>query len=276
LPDADATPVRADDRADLALLIEAATAAAPIALGHFRSDPQVWLKAGNSPVSEADLAVDRFLRERLLAARPDYGWLSEETADDPARLGRRRVFVVDPIDGTRAYLAGRNEWAISAAVVEDGQPVAGVLLQPAVDATLTAVRGGGAFSGGTPIRITVPERLAGARVGGSRRLGERPEIAARGLVLQMPIPSLALRFARVAEGRLDVALASPDAHDWDLAAADLIVREAGGRVADIDGAELVYNAARPRHAALAAGAPALMPEILALVRDLAGRRGGAR
>src|SRR5690606_32518652 len=114
----------------LNLIRDAARDAAAIALRYFRKDPQVWWKEGISPVSEADFEVDRFLRERLTAARPDYGWLSEETADNAERLSARRTFVVDPIDGTRAFINGLETWCISIAVVEDGRPVAGVLNCP--------------------------------------------------------------------------------------------------------------------------------------------------
>lgn len=267
MPGAD---VAAIDRADTALLAAAVEAAASIALGFFRADPQVWLKAGNSPVSEADLAVDRLLKDRLCAARPAYGWLSEETVDDPARLDRARVFVVDPIDGTRAFLAGKKEWAISAAVVDNGVPVSGALLQPATGVLLVATRGGGAFQAGVELRTSPASGLAGARVSGSKRFQDHPAFAGLGMVSVPQIPSLALRFARIAQGELDIAFAAPNAHDWDLAAADLLIREAGGTITDSAGAELVYNGAVPRHPALAGGPRRLAPAIQGLMRDILG------
>lgn len=269
-----AADVAAADRADTALLAAAVEAAAPIALGFFRADPQVWLKAGNSPVSEADLAVDRFLKDRLCAARPSYGWLSEETADDPARLDRARVFVVDPIDGTRAFLAGKQDWAISAAVVDNGVPVAGALLQPSTGVLLVATRGGGAFQAGVELRASAASGLAGARVSGSKRFQDHPAFAGLGMVSLPQIPSLALRFARVAQGELDIAFAAPNAHDWDLAAADLLIREAGGTITDSAGAELVYNGAVPRHPALAAGPRRLQPAIRQLMQEILGTAKG--
>src|SRR5712664_1853384 len=117
---------------DLDLLVAAAREAAALALTFFGQDPRSWAKGATSIVSEADFALDRLLAERLRTARPDYGWLSEETADNPERLDRRRVFVVDPIDGTRAFLSGRSEWCVSLAVVADGRPVVAVLLAPAL------------------------------------------------------------------------------------------------------------------------------------------------
>ena len=117
---------------DLALLRDAAREAGIIAMRYFGNNPQVWMKGGTSPVSEADHAADAYLRDTLLSARPDYGWLSEETADNPVRLSARRTFVVDPIDGTRGFLEGLRSWCVSVAVVEDGRTLAGVLECPAM------------------------------------------------------------------------------------------------------------------------------------------------
>ncbi|RUU48953.1 3'(2'),5'-bisphosphate nucleotidase CysQ, partial [Mesorhizobium sp. M2C.T.Ca.TU.002.02.1.1] len=125
-------------RDDLALLRDAAREAGAIAMGYFGNNPQVWMKGGTSPVSEADHAADAYLRETLLRARPDYGWLSEETADDHARLSARRTFVVDPIDGTRGFLDGLHSWCVSVAVVEEGRSLAGVLECPAKGETYWA------------------------------------------------------------------------------------------------------------------------------------------
>ena len=130
MPDAEAVSDRADD---LALLTEATREAGRIALGYFKRDPKVWTKGANSPVTEADLAANHSLHASLTAARPDYGWLSEESADTPDRLARRRLFVVDPIDGTRGFIDGNPDWCVSVALVEDGAPVAAVLYVPTRD-----------------------------------------------------------------------------------------------------------------------------------------------
>lgn len=242
---------------DLRLITEAAREAGRIAHGFFRRDPQVWFKAGQSPVSEADYAADKFLRETLLAARPDYGWLSEETADTPDRLSMSRCFVVDPVDGTRAFVEGRETWCVSVAVVERGRPLAGVLECPALRETFTATLGGGAFLDGKTISV--------------RALPAKPEVAgAKAFVdaLAPPwnaahraahIPSLAYRIALIAKGHLDATLVKPNAHDWDLAAADLILREAGGAVLDATGeAPLYATTASPAHGVLVAGSGALL------------------
>jgi myo-inositol-1(or 4)-monophosphatase len=127
---------------DLALLRAAALRAGGLAMTFFRRNPTRWAKLGGSPVTEADMAVDALLRTNLLAERPHYGWLSEETADDPARLGRDAVFVVDPIDGTRGFIDGDDRWCVSLAVVRAGRPAVAVLYAPAREELYTAVRGG--------------------------------------------------------------------------------------------------------------------------------------
>lgn len=251
---------------DLDLLVAAAREGATLALGFFGRDPQTWAKGATSIVSEADFAVDRLLAERLLAARPDYGWLSEETADSPTRIGKERTFVVDPIDGTRAFLAGRSEWCISLAVVEAGRPVAAVLLLPALDGLYRAVAGGGADLNGKRVATSGRLELAGARFAGPRRFA-RPAVAAAGGAIKSVqfVPSLAYRLAMVASGEFDVAIAGPNAHDWDIAAADLLVQEAGGVFGDLAGTKPRYNRAEITHPVLIASAPAIAGEVRALI-----------
>lgn len=261
MPDDD-TPATADD---LALLTEAAHEAADIALGFFRRAPRVWHKANASPVSEADIAVDRFLKERLTGERPDYGWLSEETEDGSDRLGRRRLFVVDPIDGTRGYLAGSDQWTISLAVVEAGRPVTAALLQPTIGRLYTATAGGGAFADGAALSLPAAATLAGARVAGpaamiGRLRGLEPTVDPRGY-----IASLALRIAMVADRSIDVAFSKPNAHDWDIAAADLILTEAGGVLVGSGGRSLVYNRPAAIHGALVGTGAALARKVAAML-----------
>lgn len=250
----------ADDlKADLALLRDAAREGGEIAMRHFRKEPETWLKAGSSPVTAADIAVDRFLFETLRAARPTYGWLSEETVDSPDRLSARRTFVVDPIDGTRAFIAGRRTWCVSVAVVENGVAIAGVLDCPAKEEIYEAAASGPATCNGKVIgvaghgefpRVAGPKQLL-ARAPAYMRAG--PDIAY--------IPSLAYRLAMVASGRLDGTFVKPNSHDWDLAAADLILRRAGGAVIDATGDAPFYAGADPRHGALAAGSGKLLRDM---------------
>ncbi len=255
--------------ADLALLQRASEEAARLALSYFRRSPQVWEKEGGSPVSEADYAVDKRLAEILLAERPGYGWLSEETADTEARLGRDRVFVVDPIDGTRAFLLGSKEWTISLAVVEAGRPVVAVLVGPALHITFHGILGEGAYADGKRLAATTGTTLADARFASSRRYASA--VATRGRA-QKPrfVASLAYRIALVASGEIDVAIAKSNARDWDLAAADLLVHEAGARLAPLGGGKLRYNQRDTTHPALIAANPALLGDVVELVRRVDG------
>lgn len=241
------------DAEDLPLLREAAREAGRIAMGFFRRNPESWFKEGQSPVSAADIAADRFLHETLRSARPAYGWLSEETVDGPDRLRTDRVFVVDPIDGTRAFLGGLPTWCVSVAVVEKGRPVAGVLECPAKGEIFEALPGRGAFLNGRPIRVRPPS--AEPEVAGPKAFIDALPRRWREGVKRIPhVPSLAYRLAMIAKGELDATFVKPNAHDWDLAAADLILSEAGGRVLAEDREPPRYGlAAVPRHGALVAG-----------------------
>lgn len=242
---------------DLALLRDAAKEAGAIAMRWFRQNPEVWMKAGSSPVSEADYAVDNFLRETLLAARPDYGWLSEETADGEARHAARRVFVVDPIDGTRGFLEGREDWCVSVAVVEGGKSLAGVLQCPARHECFWAEAGQGAFLNGS--RLSVARLVGEARIAGPKPLvegfgGDWPG----GVHRAAYIPSLAYRIAMIAAGRIDATFIKPNSKDWDLAAADLILAEAGGQILDKSGNAPTYAGRDVSHGGLVAGSGALL------------------
>ncbi|MDQ6435050.1 3'(2'),5'-bisphosphate nucleotidase CysQ [Mesorhizobium sp. LHD-90] len=260
-------------RADLDLLRDAAREGGRIAMRYFRQKPEVWMKAGSSPVSEADYAVDRFLRETLLAARPDYGWLSEETADSAARLSARRTFVVDPIDGTRAFLEGGDVWCVSVAVVERGRSVAGVLECPARRQTYWALPGEGAWRNAARIRVRRPgDRL---EIGGPKALVDTmPEQWLNRLERRSYIPSLAYRLAMIADGSLDATFVKPNSHDWDLAAADLILSEAGGRLLDETGKHPPFAGEIVRHGALAAGSGELLDAMAGVIASQVGPPAG--
>ncbi len=244
---------------------QAALAGGAMAMGHFRpgaaTSARVWTKQGGSPVTEADTSVDSFLKVSCTMALPEAAWLSEETADDPARIGKSFVWVVDPIDGTRAFMAGHADWCVCVALLQDNEPILGVVHAPALGVTYLATAGGGAFRNG--VRLD----LAGGLTAGLPRIaGPKPMLDAvmRHLAIdpQPKVPSLALRLARVADGAIDGGLVSPDSRDWDLAAADLVLREAGGLVSGLDGAPLIYNRARPVHATLVAAPRAFHARLL--------------
>lgn len=251
-----------------ALLTEAALEAGELALGSFRQGEHttaaVHAKLGGSPVTDADLEVDRMLHKRLTGALANAGWLSEETADSPERLSRRNLFVVDPIDGTRAFVGGLPTWAVSIAVVSGDRPVAGVVYAPALDKLYVATADEPATCNGEPIAVSERQQLQGARVAGPQNF-VGPIAARGGLTFVEKVPSLACRFAFLAEGVFDVAIASSNAHDWDMAAVDLILEQAGGLMTAGDGAKLTYNRAVPRHPPLFGSNRPLHPQLLRLI-----------
>jgi myo-inositol-1(or 4)-monophosphatase len=210
-----------------------------------------WNKGhDHSPVSEGDIAVNELLQARLTALAPQAGWLSEESEHSTGGAAPLS-WIVDPIDGTRAYITGRADWTISVALVEDGRPVLAALYAPATDDMFLAVRGTGATLNAAAIRAK-DGGLAGARLAGPKRTLERIAGLAPDIHTEPKVFSLALRLARVAQGALDASFASKGSHDWDLAAADLLVHEAGGILSTFAGQELTYNRAEPVHQALLA------------------------
>jgi myo-inositol-1(or 4)-monophosphatase len=235
-------------------LAEIVREAGALALGYFQRGAERWTKADDSPVTEADIAVDRFLAARLPELAPSAGWLSEETADTTERLTKRLVWVVDPIDGTRAFIEGAPEWVVSVALVEDGQPVAGMVFDACNDIAFTATRGGGAWRNGVRMATPNPSNLSGAKVGGPQTL--LGPLKNYGVLKGKWHYALANRLVKVAAGDLDAALARPNAHDWDIAAAHLILEEAGAELTGFDGAAPSYNRTTTRHGGLIAAPPA--------------------
>ncbi len=259
---------------DLSLLmarLEAvAREAGDIAMAYFRpserTSADISYKSGGSPVTEADLAVDRFLFKEMAVLAPHAGWLSEETADTADRLSRAALVVVDPIDGTTAFVRGDKRWAVSIALIEHGWPVAGVVHAPALGKTFAARKGGGAFLNGEPLEVSPRENLAGARIVSPRDKTEFFEKSAYGFKTAARAPSLALRLTDIAAGTNDLAIASPGARDWDIAAADVILSEAGGVLSEIEGGPLTYNRPTSRRDMLIAAPRALFNESLALAK----------
>ena len=252
-------PDAIDRSDDLALLLRATEAAGSLALDFFdRGGVARWDKSPGNPVSAADLAVDAQLKAELLGGRPGYGWLSEETADDLERVARDRLWVVDPIDGTRDFLRGRTGWAVSVALVDKGVPVLGCLAAPARGQRFVAVAGGGAALNGEPLAVSGRTKFAGVRL---------PVEAANLVASFWPEPwdavaverpnSLALRLAHVASGFADGWIEGRTIAEWDVAAAALIVTEAGGMITDRDSAPLAFNRPNPAVNGIVAATPAL-------------------
>ncbi len=244
---------------DLDLITTAAQAGGEIAARFFRADPEVWQKpGGQGPVTEADLAIDAMLRTELLAARPEYGWLSEETEDSPDRLTRERVFIVDPIDGTRAFMNGERNFGVSIAVAEKGIVTAAAFAMPVAEKLYTAAIGTGATRNGTPLAPSGRTEIAEATLL-IQRAQLKPEFWPRGLPPIRPEfrSSLAYRICLIAEGRFDAMLTLRPAHEWDIAAADLICREAGGTITDLAGRDLRYNSETALQPGILAATPGL-------------------
>lgn len=250
---------------DLPLLLDAATRAGEIARAYLAQGLRVQEKPdGQGPVTDADLAVDAMLRETLTAARPDYGWLSEETGDSPARLSRKRVFVVDPIDGTRAFIDGQAGFSHVLTVVENGQPICAVVHLPISGLTYAAYLGGGASLNSQAISVSARTTLQGADV-----LAARPHLLTEHWPGGAPDvqrhfrPSLAWRLALVAEGKFDAMLTLRPTWHWDIAAGCLLVTEAGGQISDAQGERLVFNTPRPSAQGIIAANPDMHNQLIA-------------
>ena len=255
-----------DLQADLNLLIAAAQEGADIAMRYFRKDPKVSWKEGFSPVTEADFAVDDFLKRTLLEARPSYGWLSEETVDSNERLSAKRTFVVDPIDGTRAFIEGKDVWCVSIAVVENNRSIAGVLNCPARAETYIASVGQGAFLNGG--RLAPREKPSEIKFSGAKSLFSKlPATWSMPVRIVPHVPSLAYRLAMIASGALDGTFVKPNSHDWDLAAADLILSESGGTLCNMEGVHPLFAKEDPAHGILLAGSNHVIEEMLRVVRQ---------
>ena len=248
---------------DLELVCDAVRAGGRLALDRRARGLTVRRKADGSPVSDGDMDVDALLRQRLLAARPTYGWLSEETPDDPARLGAERLFVVDPIDGTSAYVKDKPWFAVSVAVVEGGRPLAGVIFAPALDELYTASLGGGSRCNGDPIAASAKDRLEDCAMLASANAFDVHRWTEPWPPMRVSQrAALAYRMALVAAGKFDAAVSLGWKHDWDIAAGDLIAREAGAATCDQNGRPLAFNSPRAQNAGLICAAAALAPLIL--------------
>jgi myo-inositol-1(or 4)-monophosphatase len=254
---------------DLELIVDAAREAGAMALDAKAKGLTTTYKPGDSPVTNADLAVDAFLKERLISARPDYGWLSEETADDPRRLGCRRLFVVDPIDGTRAYINDRPWWVVSIAVVDGDQSVAGAVFAPVVDETYAAAVGQGATLNGSPIRARDSGVLKDCAMVGDKAMFVHPAWPTPWPPMRVESRNAtAYRLCLVASGAFDASVTLAPKADWDVAAGDLIAREAGAVVCDHKGRAFAYNRPHPSQASLVVAGPTLAALILERTRPI--------
>lgn len=241
-----------------------AAEAGAYALARWRTDFARWEKAPGNPVCQVDLDVNSLLRDRLTALAPDAGWLSEETVDDAVRLNHRRCWVVDPIDGTRDYIRGREGWAVSIALVDGEQPVAAVLDAPALNEVWRAETGKGATLNGKPIAHSGRTVFTGART----PTDTLPDVDADLVAVTKP-NSIALRIAMVASGQADLLATIRWGNEWDIAAAVLIAREAGCAVSDAVGRKLRFNTPRAEAFGVLATAPGIHLAAIARLHDRA-------
>lgn len=250
---------------DLELLTDAALKAGNIASRFFRKSPEKWDKGdGQGPVTEADLAVNAMLQDSLLKARPDYGWLSEENDDGPERHQSRHVFIIDPIDGTRAFIEGSRNFAHSLAIAKDGQVEAAVVHLPERGLTFAAGRGSGATLNGEPIKVAPQAALDEATVL-SNKLNMKPMFWPGGVppVERHFRSSLAYRLCLVAQGRFHGMLTLRPTWEWDIAAGALIAHEAGATVSTRKGGAVAFNGQHPQLDGVVAAEPQLHQALLA-------------
>ncbi|MES1198709.1 MAG: 3'(2'),5'-bisphosphate nucleotidase CysQ [Pseudomonadota bacterium] len=256
---------------DLALIAEAAREAGEIARKAYGAKLDIRSKGADGPVTNVDLSVNHLLRDKLIGARSDYGWLSEETPDTPERLERARLFVVDPIDGTRALIAQEPQFTISIGVVYDQRIVAGVVYNPILEELSLGAEDTPATLNGAPIRITAQDKLEGAALLGKRAFFDSHHWPRPWPTLNLSFrPSIARRLALVAAGRFDGVILAGFKHDWDIAAGVALVEAAGGMVTDPWGGALRFNCPEPRAPGLVAAGPklhALLIERLATLPD---------
>lgn len=229
-----------------------------------------WEKTPGSPVCTADLAVDAYLKHELQALLPAAGWLSEETADHPERLGRGLCWLVDPIDGTRDYVHGREGWAVSVALISAARPLLGLLCAPARGELWSGIAGQGAWLNGERLQASTRPDLPGARVPADALTPVDGDLT----VVAKP-NSIALRIAMVAADEADLLATLRWGYEWDIAAAALIAREAGAAVTDAFGKPLAYNKRDPRAFGVLVTAPAIHAAAVARLAERAERLSAA-
>lgn len=253
-----------DAEADRDLLEQAALAGGEIALKHYQKDVKVYEKSPElGPVTAADLEINQMLNDRLRPARPGYGWLSEEDEDGTERLGKDRVFIIDPIDGTRAFIEGAPGFSVAIAVAERGRVTAAAVYLPAREEMYIAALGHGARKNGAPMAVSAPNDIQDATVLTSRWQMDPQHWPGGVPPLERHFrSSLAWRTCLVAEGRFDAMLTFRDAFEWDIAAGALIAEEAGGCVTTGMGAPLIFNSPEAKQPGVIVAAPGLHGRIM--------------
>lgn len=258
-----------DAGANTVLLADTLRRAGEIARHYFGGKYRSWNKSRGNPVTEADIEIDRFLKQTLQSARPEYGWLSEETEDDPERLQREFIFIVDPIDGTYGFLKQRPHFTIVAAVVHHGRPVSAAIFNPITGEMFEATQSRGAKKNDIAISVSDRSSFDGARILAERKLMDPARWAKAWpeTLTYETRASAAYRIALVAAGEFDATFSLTRKSDWDIAAGDLIVHEAGGVMTDRDGNVPFYNRTSTEHGSLVCAGPELHAKLLARLKD---------
>jgi len=228
---------------ELKLTIDAAKKAGAIIMNYYKADYEIRDKGYHNPVTTADHAADSYLKKVLMDARPEYGWLSEETVDSPDRLDKDRVWVVDPLDGTKEFIEGVPNFVVSVALVENGDPFVGVLYNPVTGETFTAARSEGAFLNDEPIRCSTKENVGEMVILNSRSETRRGLWAPfEGTFGELrAIGSVAYKLGLTAAGNADIFASLRPKNEWDICAGNCIINEAGGKLIDLHGNPRIYN-----------------------------------
>lgn len=247
--------------------VEITRAAGAAIMGYYRSSFEVQDKAPDNPVTDADFAADKLLKQRLLELLPEAGWLSEETVDNPMRLLKEYVWVVDPLDGTKEFVMGIPEFSVSVGLVQDGRPQLAVIFNPATDELYTAVHKEGVQYNGNPAQTSDRTVLSGALVDASRSEWNRGEFEPfEELVETKIVGSIAYKLARVAAGQADATWSRGPKNEWDICAGVLLVTEGGGACVDLDNKEIFFNRPHPKVNGIIADNGALHEVIVATLK----------
>lgn len=249
---------------ELAVAEHAARAAGALIMGLFKGKYDVQEKSKNNPVTTADLEANRVIRETIHASYPQDGWLSEEDADNTKRLSNSRVWVIDPIDGTKEFIEGVPQFAVSIGFVVDGRAKVAVVYNPPKQRFYKAAAGHGAFLNDKPIQVTSRQEVNGAKLLVSRSEPQRKFQVFVDRCEIKPVGSIAYRLAKVAGGDGDATLTFRNIHEWDICAGVLMVEEAGGKVVDGDGNPLLFNRETPKHRGVVATSKGLSPGLQGL------------
>ena len=259
---------------ELRIVTEAITTAGAEAIRLASQGFEVQIKPDRSPVTSADLAVNGILQGRLLELFPDDGWLSEESPDDPARLEKARVWVIDPIDGTKAFISREPEFCISVALVERGRPVVAAIFNPSTNELFSARRGGGLLFNDEPAlwqEHRTSQQPVVALSPWEHKIGRFTSLEAH--AARRPMRSIAWALALAASGRIQAVATFESENEWDVAAGALLIEETGGTMSDGSGQRLEFNRPTPRYRGIVATHPACPDPVRRQLRALSGTSG---